>query len=342
MSDEPKNILILRLSSIGDILLTTAFIRQVRKTFPNAHITYIVKIEFQDLLRFNPHIDKIITFDSATKFRGLKALNSLLRKTKYDFVFDLHNNMRTNRMLAGIDSHKIFKIKKNKIKRAALVYLKMNLYKSIKSIPERYLDVGAEKGVEDDGLGLELFLGQKKEENTREKTNKFGLTPGLYICFGPGAAHFTKMWPEENVEELIDKITSQTGYKVAVLGSASEEELIKGIIKNKNVVNFCGRLSLLESAAIISDSAGMVSNDSGLMHMTVALKKPIIAIFGSTVEELGFFPYRAEATIFENKLWCRPCSHVGRKSCPLGHFKCMRLTDVERVFTEVKRKLVQQ
>ncbi len=333
MSFDPKNILILRLSSIGDILLTTASVRHIRTNFPNAHMSLIIKKECYDFLRFNPNINTIIAYDAATKIKGLKDLNSKLRNTEYDFIFDLHNNLRTNRMLAGINSNKIFKIRKSKIKRAALVYLKTNFYKKIKTIPERYLEVGLKCGIKDDGLGLELFLAS-------EEVNNFGLMPGRFICIGPGAAHFTKMWPITKFEELVYKITSQTGYKVAILGSASEKDLLPGIKEKKEVINLCGKLDLLGSATMISNSAGMVSNDSGLMHMAAAVKKPVVAIFGSTVEELGFFPYRADSTIIENKLWCRPCSHVGKKKCMLGHFKCMQLTTVDQVFTEVKRKMV--
>ncbi|KAA3609819.1 MAG: lipopolysaccharide heptosyltransferase II [Calditrichaeota bacterium] len=334
MSVEPKNILILRLSSIGDILLTTAFLRQVRNKYPDAKISYIVKQEFQDLLKYNPHINNLIPFDSSTKMEGLKALNLEFCKKNFDFIFDLHNNLRTNRMHAGIEKKKIFKIKKSKVKRAILVYLKLNMYKSIKTIPQRYFEVGHE--IEDDGQGLELFLGPGKPKKFLE----FDLTENRYICIGPGAAHFTKMWPEKNFEELAEKIVSKTGYKVAILGSAHEKNLLNGIQENEAVVNLCGKLNLLESAEIISTSAGIISNDSGLMHMTAALNKPLLAIFGSTVEELGFFPFRADATILQNKLWCRPCSHIGRKSCPLGHFNCMHLTTPQKVFKEVKRKLI--
>jgi lipopolysaccharide heptosyltransferase II len=335
-----KKILILRLSSIGDILLTTAFIRQVRNKYPTARITYIVKKEFQSLLSYNPHINKIIAFDPATKMSGLKDLNRLIQKENYDLIFDLHNNLRTNRLLAGLKSRNIFKIKKSKIKRAALVFLKVNLYKTIKSIPERYLEVGKKFGIQDDGQGLELFLSTNNAEDNLEILEIYDLIPGQFICIGPGAAHFTKMWPVENYQKLIKKICEETNYKIIILGSPQEKGLIKGIEHLKNVVELSGQLSLLESASIIKASAGLISNDSGLMHMAVALKKPVVSIFGSTVKELGFFPYRADATIIEHDLWCRPCSHVGRNKCPLGHFKCMRLTSTERVFEKVKTKLV--
>ena len=200
-------ILILRLSSIGDILLTTPFIRQVRSKFPKAEIIYIVKKQFADLLRFNPHIDRLIEFDTTGKLKGLYALNLKMQNEKYDLVFDLHNNLRTNRLTKGIEKSKVFKIKKNKIKRAALVYLKINKYKNIITIPQRYLHTGKKTGITDDGKGLELFLGAEDETNP---ATSFGLNKLQYLCFAPGAAHKTKTWPMENVAELVYRVVTET------------------------------------------------------------------------------------------------------------------------------------
>jgi heptosyltransferase-2 len=308
----------------------------VRKTFPGARITFIVKKEFASLLKFNPHIDELIEFDSAKKLKGLLELNQKLRHESFDFVFDLHNNLRTNRLTQNLKG-KIARIKKDKIKRAILVYFKINLYNGIKTIPERYLDVGSVANIKDDEEGLELYL----EETSKNITGQFGLTAGKYICFAPGAAHVTKTWPLENVSQLIKKITEQLQYKAAILGSLNEKEKFRSLPENENVVHLAGKLSLLESAAIIKSSAGIITNDSGLMHMAAALRKPIVAIFGSTVRELGFFPFRADSVIIENQnLWCRPCSHIGRSKCPLKHFKCMREISADRVFSVAKRKFV--
>ena len=247
----------------------------------------------------------------------------------------MHNNLRTNRLTKGIEKSKVFKIKKNKIKRAALVYLKINKYKNIITIPQRYLDTGKKTGITDDGKGLELFLGAEDETNP---ATSFGLNKLQYLCFAPGAAHKTKTWPMENVAELVYRVVRETPFKAVLLGSKAEHEKFKIIPENENVINLAGSLTLLKSAKVLKESAGIITNDSGLMHMASALQKPIIAIFGSTTRELGFFPYRSESTVIENEnLWCRPCSHIGRNKCPLGHFKCMKEITVDRVFKEVKK-----
>lgn len=332
------NILIIRLSSIGDILLTTPFVRNVKNKYPEAHLTYVTKKQFTPLLKNNPHIDEILSYDSATKLKGLFRLRDKLAEKQYAYIFDLHNNFRSNRLtktLAG----KVSRIRKNKLKRAVLVYFKWNLYNKIKPATIKYMDVGSGAGITDDGEGLELFLGGEKEGILKHNN----LQMNQYICIAPAAAHYTKIWPMEYVKELLIKITEVSKFKLAILGSASETEMFKALPKNESIIHLAGKLSLLESAEVIKHSKGIISNDSGLMHMAAALKKPVIAIFGSTVKELGFFPYRADSIVIENeKLWCRPCSHIGRKKCPLGHFKCMREITVETVFNTVKGKYLIQ
>jgi len=340
MLHKSPKILILRLSSIGDILLSTPFIRQTRRAFPGAHISFIVKKEFADLIRYNPHIDKIHEFDSSSNFKNLHKLNTRVKKENFDFVFDLHNNLRTRQILRSIKKISLHKINKSKIKRAILVYFKINLYKNIKPVAERYLDVGGKSGITDDGLGLELFWNSQIAERADEillskKINK------KFICIAPAAAHFTKMWPLDYSIKLTESILEKTDYNVVVLGGPAEKSMLNCFPQQERVINLTGDLTLLESAAVLARSAGLVSNDSGLMHMASAVNVPIVALFGSTVKELGFFPYRSQSTVIENNsLWCRPCSHFGRSNCPLGHFKCMRDITVNQVFDIVSQKLI--
>lgn len=335
----PSKILILRLSSIGDILLATPFIQQVKKTFPEAEITFIVKKEFNDLLKHNKHIDKLISFDPTYGIAGLLDLTKQLKSRNFDYIFDLHNNLRTNRLTSGFKGNKVYKIKKYKFKRSVLVNFKINLFRQIKSAPEKYLLVGAESGVKDNGEQLELYWDETTETKIEEHLNENNLQKDRYICIAPGAAHFTKMWPLEYSVNLIERIINNSNLKIVILGGPGEEKILQQGEPSIDIINFCGKLSLLESAVVLKYSKGIITNDSGLMHMAAAVKKSIIALFGSTVKEFGFFPFRADATILENKdLWCRPCTHIGRRNCPLGHFNCMRQITVDRVFKEVSRK----
>ena len=323
MDKSKPNILILRLSSIGDIILSSAFIRQVRNTFPSACIDFVIKKDFLDLVKYNPNLNQIYTFDKSSKKGDLKGLRSQLRENKYDFIFDIHNNFRTNYLHRNNNSVKIWKIKKNKLKRALLVFLRINLYNEIPSIPNRYLAVGKAAGVRDDNKGLELFWSPEIEERINEIINK-EISGNSYLVLAPGAGFYTKQWPKEYFLELINQILKKRSEKIVLLGGITEIEMFKEFSISDRVVNLIGQLSLLESALITKKAQVIVSNDSGLMHMATAVGTPVVAIFGSTVKELGFFPFRANHVLLQNEeLNCRPCSHVGKNYCPRKHFKCM-------------------
>lgn len=332
-------ILILRLSSIGDILLSTPFIRQVREAFPKSEIDYVIKKEFYELIQFNPHLDNIYKYDTKTGKDGLKKLAIELNTNNFKYIFDLHNNFRTKYIVTQLHYDFLGKIKKDKIKRALLVYIKINSYKTTKTIPDRYLNTGRAKGITDDKQGLELFW----KDHVSRKISKVQYDHKIkngYIVFGPGAGHFTKRWPMDYFGELLKIISEQRKEKVLLLGSREEYQEFEYLAKHAYVLNFAGKLNLLESAALINGAKVVVSNDSGLMHMATAVKTPVVALFGSTVRELGFFPFRSENVVLENNsLFCRPCSHLGRKRCPLGHFKCMKNTTAQDVFNAMSQYL---
>jgi heptosyltransferase-2 len=331
----PKTILIIRLSSIGDILLSTPFIRQVRETFPMAKIDFILKDIYIDLLKYNPHINEIYSLKLTNERDELYDLKVKLRGKKYDLIFDLHNNLRSNYLKRGISAGQIYSIKKDKIKQSLLVRFKINLYDHDTPIPERYLSVAKDIGVADDGKGLEIFWTKETVDSTEKKIVPIGLNLNHhFICLAPGAGFFTKRWPPDKVENLIDLIQQNKNTQIVILGGDNDKVFGSSLKKQKNIIDTSGKFSLLETAYIISKGKMIVSNDSGLMHMATAVKNPVIAIFGSTVKELGFFPYRAVSRVIENsKLSCRPCSHIGKNKCPKGHFKCMEEITPEQVYS---------
>lgn len=341
MHKKSQKILIVRFSSIGDILLTTPFIRQVRTAFPNAHISYLVKKEFSDLIKYNFNINNVISFDSSLGYKGLKELSKRVTNENFDFVYDLHNNIRSNQVTKNLSQEKVFKISKDKFRRSLLIYVKLNFFDQIIMAPDKYLNVGITSGVKDNGEELELFWDGQTESSVEKKIKEYKIYRTRYLTLAPGAAHYTKMWPIEKSTELIKKILTETNLKVVLVGGPKERGLLSEFINENRVVSFFGKLSLLETASILKHSRGLITNDSGLMHMAVAVKKPLVAIFGSTTKELGFFPYRANEQIVENKeLWCRPCTHMGRNYCPLAHFKCMNDISVEKVYSAVTNRLL--
>ncbi len=330
------NILIIRLSSIGDILLTTAFIRQTRRTFPEADIDFVIKKKFAGLIHSNPHINRVYEYndlgptkvsDFAKRFTG----------SEYDYIFDLHNNLRSIYLRHKINAKNKYYIRKNKLAQIAFVKLKNRQLYPYKDIPQRYLDVGHPAGISDDGKGLEIFWNSDTETGITNKFNKMGIdTSNSIIGLAPGAGYFTKRWPVEYFARLVGLINEHSTYNIAIIGGDNEKEISRKLEHLPGVYNLCGKLSIIESGIAISKFKCLVSNDSGMMHMATAVNTPVLALFGSSVKEFGFYPYRAKAVVVDNKnAKCRPCSHVGKNKCPQKHFNCMQEIKPEEVYRQL-------
>lgn len=320
---ETKNkILVIRLSSLGDVLLTTPVLRALKRKYPDSEIHFLVKQQYADAIRFNPNISKLIIYDP---IQILNVKNELKSNT-YNFIVDFQNNFRSRRItrLLGI---KTYSFSKPSLKKFLLVKFKINLLKEIKPIPIRYAEAIDE--LEMDSDGLELFYPEKIVSQISEKEN--------YIGFCPGAQHFTKRWLPEYFIEL-GNLLNNLGFKIAIFGGNSDktvcEEISKGIKESFNLQN---DNNLFRTAFDMKKCKLIVSNDSGLMHTAAAAGVPLISIFGSSVKEFGFAPFGVKNLILENiSLNCRPCSHVGRDECPKGHFKCMKEITPKFVLNELK------
>lgn len=306
-----EKILIIRLSSIGDIILTTPLVRMLRNAFPQAKIDYLVKPAFTSLLAENPHINTVLTTDQTDAL------------ATYDIIIDLQNNFRSKRLRSG-KANAIYFYRKQNWKKLLLVQFKINLFKAYKLIPERYIKAVEALGLKDDGLGCELFIG-KCDQQFAAKALSQGL-PKLAVCYG--AKHFTKQFPVEKFTYVLNALLVRHQIEVLLLGGKEDaalgEQIFSRIEKKDQVKDFSGKCSLMETAALLSLSDAVLTNDTGLMHMASAFGKPMVVLFGSSVEEFGFAPYRVPSRILQVRgLPCRPCSHIGRSNCPKKHFKCM-------------------
>jgi heptosyltransferase-2 len=339
-SGRPVKILVIRLSSMGDILLSTPLLRQIKAKYKKAEIDFVVKKRFAGLLRFNPHLTRVIEFDEGDKKNNLKALRMKLRAEHYDAVLDLHNNWRSNFLRLGLQAPYKQHVHKDKIRQVCLVYGKKNRYRKITPIPLRYLQVGKGLDIADDGRGLEIYWDHAVEQEVREllRERNFEGEAGTYLCLAPGAGFFTKRWPAEYFQSLVKMILQKSEKRIIIMGGAEDRYLHEIFPSGGRLLNLAGELELLHSAVVLSGAQGLVVNDTGLMHMATAVNTPVTAIFGSTVEELGFFPFRGKSSVVQiGKLYCRPCSHMGRNRCPEKHFRCMREIQPETVFNEFNR-----
>lgn len=313
--------LIIRFSSIGDIVLTTPVIRCLRKKYPEAVIHYLTKKKFAAILQSNPYIDKVLLL--------AHDLNTTIEEIKiesYSHIIDLHHNLRTLRIKQSIKKIPFYSFNKLNIEKWIFTNFKVNLMPR-KHIVDRYMATVEKLEVVNDGLGLNYFI--PEEDKVKDEDIPFSHSQG-YVAVAIGAAQNTKKLPLQKLVELVSKIE----YPIILLGG--EEDFINGdkiaAIDPVKIYNACGRFSLNESADIVRNSILVISHDTGLMHIAAAFKKNILSVWGNTVPSFGMTPYQTLYEEFQvNKLGCRPCSKTGFDKCPLGHFKCMNHQSMDAI-----------
>lgn len=324
--------LIIRFSSIGDIVLTTPVIRCLKKQVQHAEVHFLVKDKFYPVVEHNPYIDKIHTLS-----HSWELMMEELKTENYDYIIDLHHNLKTLRI-------------KNELKKKAFSFYKLNIQKyfytafKINILPkvhivDRYMKTVKSFGVKNDGLGLDYFIGEK--DKIKKEDIPASHSAGYIACV-IGAAHGTKRWPTHKWKEFCEKMK----HPIILLGDGNDATGGNEIasVDPIKVYNACGKFSINESADLVRKSKLVISNDTGLMHIAAAFKKPIISLWGNTVPSFGMTPYYGDAAMADvmmqvNKLWCRPCSKIGYNKCPLGHFKCMERIAVDDVLNKVKARL---
>ena len=321
-----RRILIIRLSSLGDILLTTPLIRTIKNRFPKIVIDFLLKSEYQDVLKNNPHLNKIFLYSNNYNNAVVEEIENS-NNPKYDLIIDLQNNIRSRRITSKLKIRTV-RFKKYSFRKFLLVQTKINLMKNLPLIPERYAKT---IGVDLDKSGVEIF----SDKIPSDKIS--GLKKIVGIC--PGAKHFTKRYPIEYQIQLCKQLV-ENNFNVVLFGGKIDEEICSEISsKVPEVINLQNNDDILQTISDMKLCDIIICNDSGLMHVASSLDKKLIAIFGSTVKEFGFMPYNySNSIIVENEnLGCRPCSHIGRRSCPKTHFNCMKKIKPEDII-----KLIQE
>jgi ADP-heptose:LPS heptosyltransferase len=311
-------ILVIRFSSIGDIVLTSPVVRVLKQQL-GAEVHFLCRQSFREVMEHNPHIDRLHTIQ-----KQVREVLPALRKERFDYIIDLHGNLRSwqvKRALWSVPSRTFDKLNYRKW---LLTTFKINLMPAV-HIVDRYLATVAVLGLASDGKGLDYFIG------AQDAVDPAGLSPVLagkkFTAVVVGAAHATKRLPEDRLTALCARLNGP----VVLLGGPSDQavgERIAAAVGDK-VVNACGKLRLNQSADLLRQADRVITHDTGLMHIAAAYAKPIVSIWGNTTPALGMYPYMPQGQT-ENRmlevsgLACRPCSKIGYDACPRGHFRCMR------------------
>lgn len=325
-----KKILIIRFSSIGDIVLTTPVIRCLKEQMPEIEIHYLTKKQFIPVVQSNPYIHRIHLFKD-----NFQELIPKLKAEQFDHIVDLHKNFRSHyiRYKLGIPATTFPKLN---IRKWLITNFHIDRLPKV-HIVDRYFRAVKKFGVKNDGKGLDYFLLDSEKVDMQKQ---FPELPSSFIAIAIGAKHVTKIFPSHRVAALCDLLL----LPVILLGG--KEDMARGEMIRKAsrrpVVNACGLLPLNGSASVLAQSALIITNDTGLMHIGAALKKPVISIWGSTIPGFGMYPYFPEglkqlsASIEVKGLSCRPCSKLGYDVCPKGHFDCMEKINIEEILMAVR------
>ncbi|MFZ6663646.1 glycosyltransferase family 9 protein [Peijinzhouia sedimentorum] len=323
-------ILILRFSSIGDIVLTTPVIRTLKTQLDNAEIHFATKKNYFSILEANPYLTKIHLLENSTS-----DLIKELKTEKFDFIVDLHNNLRTRqiKLALGVKSKSFQKLN---VEKWLKVQLKIDRLPNV-HIVDRYMETVKDLGVKMDALGLDYFIPHKYEVENDWLPEAFQKE---YVVYAIGGQHATKRLPLGRMIELCDKINKP----IILIGGKEDKETAQSIVDfferreenqdyepklaemNKKAIIFdtCGKLSINQSASIIKNANYVFSHDTGMMHIAAAFQKQLFTIWGNTIPSFGMYPYRTKFVILEKQgLGCRPCSKIGFDKCPKGHFDCM-------------------
>ena len=348
-----ESILVMRFSAIGDVILTLAAVEALQEKFPNARIDFLTKREYADLVRHHPAINAVLELDSQSGFAGLRQMTEKINQDGregegggyghgYDLIVDLHRSLRSIYVSIFGRAHIKRAYRKRTAARLLLKWLRINLLKNAPPVRERYFTALEDFRIQPDNRRPRLYIDDETAARVDTVLASEGTGPGDgYIALAPGASYPTKQWPAERFARAAAELAGdRTG--VVLVGGKSDRpiaDLVAAELKDSGlkVVDLTGRLSILESAAAIKRARCLVTNDSGLMHAGDALDVPLVAVFGPTSRELGFYPAGERSRVAERVgLECRPCTLHGDEKCPRGRLRCMEEVSMEEVVSKMR------
>jgi len=313
--------LVIRFSSIGDIVLTTPVVRHLKQQVEGAEVHYLTKKSYTSLLESNPYIDRVHAYDG-----NIRSCIRILKEESFDYIIDLHHNTRTAQIKVGL-RRMDFSVKKLNALKWLCVNFHINKLPDIHMVDRNLETIKMFMDEQDEG-GLDYFIPEKEKVDIASLPPEF---TGGYLALAIGAQHETKKLPLESLIALCERLE----VPVMILGGPEDREVGATVVKslgNKPIVNGCGTYSIHQSASLVEQARVLITHDTGMMHIGAAFGKKIISIWGNTVPEFGMYPFRADplSVNFEvPDLKCRPCSKIGHQKCPKKHFKCMLDQDLD-------------
>jgi len=335
---QPKKILVIRFSAIGDVVLTTPVLRMLKICYPEMKIDFLVKSQYAELIETHSAVHRVWKYDTQ---ESTGDLIRQLRDQQYDAIVDLQFSIRSRWFAFRIPAERKVRFSPERFKRLLLVRFRWDRYKKDEAVSLRYLQAVKSWDVKDDGKGAELFPALEAGSSLNEKLKGINLSIPI-ILLAPGAGRATKRWLPERFGEVGHHF-SERGNQVILIGGEQDRAICREVGKHIPELHsdLSGSLSLQESLTLIEKARILITNDTGVMHIAAAVQTPVVVLFGPTTRQLGFYPFRAQSTVIEKELDCRPCSYHGTARCPKDHFHCMRHIQASEVI-ETAEQLIKK
>ena len=311
---KPEKILILRFSSIGDIVITTSVIEYLTEVAPETELHFLTLSDYAPILEGNPNLERIIMVDRQTKLVTMRHLAKTLSELQYDLFLDLHDSLRTQYLRRWLTDFHWVVYRKPRIYRFLLFYLHVNRFDKDFDITSKYFNLLNNPNPESIHSKPTLYIQPQEKERSHRILARKGVA-GSFICVVPGAAWRTKTWESNRYIQLLNRINKETKYFIVLLGSWRDsicDTIAEGV---PGIVNLKGKTDLRTSLAILSCAKVVIGSDTGLVHGAEAAGTPVIMMNGPTSPETGAKTRAPESITLTTQLWCQPCSKNGSLSC---------------------------
>ena len=338
MNEKRPRILLIRFSSLGDLVLLTALVEGIAATFPGHELHLVTKEQYRELFESSGHVSNINALPTGAGFNDLMSLRQKLAAMKFDIIIDAHNVIRSNILYRTLGARRKVQLEKNHVRKLSLIRTGRNLYGKTVSMKDRYLGLIAALGADIPDVSTHLDPPPEAEASVEALFEENGLTGRTIVAIAPGARWETKRWSARGFAAVTGAIPP-SGRSVLIIGDESEKEICRMASAADGYVDACGRLSLMETAAALKRASVLVTNDSAPLHIAEAVGTPVVALFGPTVQQFGYFPLLGESIVLEKDLECRPCSRNGARSCHKENRDCLDLITYQEVLDAISRVL---
>ena len=334
MNEKRPRILLIRFSSLGDLVLLTALVEGIAVSFPGYELHLATKEQYRELFESNRHITRIDTLPMDAGFLELLRLRRRLAAGRFEIIIDAHNVIRSNFLYRTLYAPGKTQLGKDQVRKLSLIRAGKDLYRNTVSMKDRYLDLLAALGsdVPDVSTRLEPPPEAEAEADALFEANR--LTGRPVVALAPGARWDTKRWPARNFSETAAAMSGR-GYGVLVIGDESEREICRIAASAGGCTDACGRLSLMATASVLKRASILVTNDSAPLHIAEAVGTPVVGLFGPTVRQFGYFPLLNDSIVLEKDLECRPCSRNGSRPCHIAARDCLDTIDSSEVLSAI-------